>query len=150
MAAARAFAMADGGQLHDCAPAGVGPSLPVPHRNVLNGGAHAATPLAFQGRWPPWARRACGRPLGAAAEVYGALRRRLQEAGLATGLGDEGGFAADVSRPEDALYLLVAAIGDAGYRAGDDIFCTSSTTIVAAIEAGWATPPLSSSNRSAT
>ncbi|MFZ0173137.1 MAG: enolase C-terminal domain-like protein, partial [Acidimicrobiales bacterium] len=56
----------------------------------------------------------------AGAEVYGALRRLLSEKGLATGLGDEGGFAPEIDRPEDVLALLVRAIETAGYRPGRD------------------------------
>jgi enolase len=56
----------------------------------------------------------------AGAEVYAALRRRLSGKGFATGLGDEGGFAPDIARPEDVLAELVAAIEDAGYPSGRD------------------------------
>jgi enolase len=56
----------------------------------------------------------------AGAEVYAALKSRLTAAGYATGLGDEGGFAPDISRPEDVLDTLVGAITDAGYTPGRD------------------------------
>ena len=56
----------------------------------------------------------------AGAEVYAALKARLTAAGFATGLGDEGGFAPDISRPEDVLDTLVGAITDAGYTPGPD------------------------------
>jgi enolase len=56
----------------------------------------------------------------AGAEVYAALRRELASRKLSTGLGDEGGFAPEISEPEDVLRLLVQAIGDAGYKTGAD------------------------------
>ena len=56
----------------------------------------------------------------AGAEVYGALRAELADRKLSTGLGDEGGFAPELTEPEEVLELLVRAIGDAGYRAGPD------------------------------
>jgi len=58
--------------------------------------------------------------LRAGAEIYGALKTRLHQAGLSTGLGDEGGFAPDVATPEQALELVMEAIEAAGYRAASD------------------------------
>jgi enolase len=122
MAAARAMAAGDGEPLYRwLRPEAADRRLPVPCFNVINGGRHAANRLV------PQEFMVC--PLGAAgftealragAEVYHALRRRLQDAGHAVGLGDEGGFAPDLATPEEALDLLVAAIGDAGYPAGPD------------------------------
>ena len=95
--------------------------LPVPHFNVLNGGAHAANPLDFQEFMiAPLGAPSLPEAVRAGAEVYAALRQRLADAGHTTGLGDEGGFAPALTRPEDALDLLVAAIADAGYRPGRD------------------------------
>ena len=54
----------------------------------------------------------------AGAEIYAALKRRLAGKGLATGLGDEGGFAPEIASPEDVLEILVGSIADAGYEAG--------------------------------
>jgi enolase len=51
----------------------------------------------------------------AGAQIYGTLRKLLADAGFATGLGDEGGFAPDITAPEDVLRILVSAITDAGY-----------------------------------
>ena len=122
MAAARAFARAREHALwsslsvHD-APARV----PVPHFNVVNGGAHAPNPLDFQEFMiAPLGAPSYAEALRAGAEVYGWLRARLADAGHATGLGDEGGFAPDLTRPEEVLEILVAAIGDAGYTPGRD------------------------------
>jgi enolase len=100
-------------------PEGVAPSLPVPHFNVLNGGAHAANELDFQEFMiAPLGAPSMAAAVRAGAEVYAALRRELASRKLSTGLGDEGGFAPEISEPEDALRLLVQAIGDAGYKSG--------------------------------
>jgi enolase len=95
--------------------------LPVPHFNVLNGGAHAGTILEFQEFMiAPLAAATIEDAVRAGAEVYTALRALLTERGHSVGLGDEGGFAPDLRHPEDALQLLVRAIEDAGYPAGLD------------------------------
>ena len=97
------------------------PRLPVPHFNVVNGGAHAPNNLDFQEfMLAPLGAPTIAEAVRAGAEVYAALKRRLTDAGYATGLGDEGGFAPDISRPEDVLATLVGAITDAGYTAGRD------------------------------
>ncbi len=120
MAAARAFAAAAGQSLWEyLTPSGVSPVLPVPHFNVVNGGVHAPNRLDFQEfMLAPLGAPTIAEAVRAGAEVYAALKSRLSAAGHATGLGDEGGFAPEVSRPEDVLDLLVAAIKDAGYTPG--------------------------------
>jgi enolase len=101
------------------APDGVTPSLPVPHFNVLNGGVHAPNELDFQEFMiAPLGAPSMAEAVRAGAEVYGALRRELASRKLSTGLGDEGGFAPEISEPEEALRLLVQAISDAGYTPG--------------------------------
>jgi enolase len=122
MALARALAAADGTPLWRwLTPPGVVPLLPVPHFNVLNGGVHAPNDLDFQEFMvAPLGAPSMTEAVRAGAEVYAALRRTLAGRGLATGLGDEGGFAPEVSEPEEVLRLLVKAIGDAGYRPGAD------------------------------
>ena len=96
--------------------------LPVPMMNILNGGAHADTGVDVQ--------EFMIAPIGAAtyaeavrqgAEVYHALKAVLKQRGLATGLGDEGGFAPDLPSNRDALDLIAEAVGSAGLRLGDDI-----------------------------
>ncbi len=102
-------------------PSDVTCRLPVPHFNVLNGGAHAHTNQAFQEFMiAPVAADSYQEALRAGAEVYAALRRRLLARGQGIGLGDEGGFAPDLSAPEEALQLLERSIEDAGYPAGLD------------------------------
>ena len=102
-------------------PDGVTPCLPVPHFNVLNGGVHAPNDLDFQEFMvAPLGAPSMAEAVRAGAEVYAALRRELADRKLSTGLGDEGGFAPEISEPEEVLRLLVAAITDAGYRPGLD------------------------------
>ena len=122
IACARALAHAEGRELWDwLTPAGVAPRLPVPHFNVVNGGVHAPNPLDFQEFMiAPVGAASLAEAVRTGAEVYSALRRLLAAQGHATGLGDEGGFAPQLTEPEDVLALLVTAIGDAGYTAGRD------------------------------
>jgi enolase len=122
MAAARAMAAADSAPLYRwLATDDTGLRMPVPHFNVINGGAHAQNPLEFQ--------EFMIAPLGAAnfaealrigAECYQTLRGLLHERGHSTGLGDEGGFAPDLATPEEVLDMLVEAISAAGYTPGID------------------------------
>ena len=96
--------------------------LPVPMMNILNGGSHADSNVDIQ--------EFMIAPIGAAsfrealrwgAEVYHALKSVLKERGLATGLGDEGGFAPNLDSNRAALDLILVAIDKAGYTAGRDI-----------------------------
>jgi enolase len=122
MAAARAFAAAEGRPLYRfLAPAGVEARLPVPCFNVINGGRHAANRLQPQEFMIcPLGAPTFAEAMRAGAEVYTALRARLHAAGMAVGLGDEGGFAPDLATAEEALDELVTAIADAGYTPGRD------------------------------
>ena len=119
MAAARAFATSRGLALWEfLRPPGVTASLPVPHFNVVNGGAHAQNPLDFQEFMiAPLGAPSVAEALRAGSEVYNKLKGILADMGLATGLGDEGGFAPRIDRPEQVLRLLVVAIEEAGYSA---------------------------------
>jgi enolase len=98
------------------------PLLPVPLLNVVNGGAHADNNVDVQefmlvpAGFPSFAES-----LRAGAETYQALKAVLRERGLATAVGDEGGFAPDLASNEAALELLLEAVGRAGYRAGEEI-----------------------------
>jgi enolase len=120
MALARALAAAAGVPLWQwLTPDGVSPSLPVPHFNVLNGGMHAPNELDFQEFMvAPLGAPSMAEAVRAGAEVYAALRRELTDRKLSTGLGDEGGFAPEISDPEEVLRLLVGAINAAGYQPG--------------------------------
>lgn len=123
LAATRAEATLAGQELwqHLAEVAGTTPRLPVPHFNVVNGGAHAANNLDFQEfMLAPLGAPSLREAVRAGAEVYARLKARLAADGHATGLGDEGGFAPTLDRPEDVLQLLVDAITDAGYTPGRD------------------------------
>ncbi len=122
MALARALAASAGVPLWRwLAPDGVTPSLPVPHFNVLNGGVHAPNALDFQEFMiAPVGAPSMAEAVRAGAEVYAALRRELTSRELSTGLGDEGGFAPEITEPEEVLHLLVRAISDAGYKPGPE------------------------------
>jgi enolase len=122
MAAAQAFALDAGQPLWESlVPDGVIPRLPVPHFNVVNGGVHAINGLDFQEFMiAPLGAPSLQEAVRAGAEVYRRLRSTLVDRNLATGLGDEGGFAPDLDGAEEALALLTKAIGDAGYSAGRD------------------------------
>ena len=96
--------------------------LPVPMMNILNGGAHADNKLDFQ--------EFMVMPVGAAdfaeglrcgAEIFHALKSKLHSAGLSTAVGDEGGFAPAISTPREAIEFIIEAVGQAGYKAGDDV-----------------------------
>jgi enolase len=96
--------------------------LPVPMMNVLNGGAHADNRVDFQEFMiVPVGARSFRDGLRMAAEVFQHLKATLHSRGLSTSVGDEGGFAPDLGSNAEALDVLMAAIGAAGYVPGDQI-----------------------------
>jgi len=96
--------------------------LPVPMMNVLNGGVHADNKVDFQEFMVvPVGAGSYSEALRMGAEVFHALKRILHERGLATAVGDEGGFAPDLESNEAALGELIAGIEAAGYRPGEDV-----------------------------
>jgi len=96
--------------------------LPVPMMNILNGGAHADTNVDIQEFMvAPIGATTFREALRVGAEVYHALKAVLKGRGLATGLGDEGGFAPDLPANREALDLIMEAIGKAGYTPGGDV-----------------------------
>ena len=96
--------------------------LPVPMMNVLNGGAHADSNVDLQEfMLAPVGAASFREALQWGTETYHALKVLLKDRGLATALGDEGGFAPNLPSNEEALNLLLAAIEAAGYRPGEDI-----------------------------
>ena len=96
--------------------------LPVPMMNILNGGAHADTGVDVQEFMvAPIGAPSFREALRWGAEVYHALKAVLKKQGLATGLGDEGGFAPDVAGTKAALDLICSAIEIAGFKPGSDI-----------------------------
>src|SRR5262249_49437844 len=96
--------------------------LPVPMMNILNGGAHADSNVDIQEFMvAPIGAATFAEALRCGAEVYHGLKSVLKAKGLATGLGDEGGFAPDLPSNRAALDLIVEAVERAGYRAGRDV-----------------------------
>ena len=96
--------------------------MPVPMMNIINGGSHSDSPIAFQ--------EFMIRPVGATsfreglrmgAEVFHALKKVLHDRGLSTAVGDEGGFAPALEGTEDALDCIITAIHTAGYEPGKDV-----------------------------
>lgn len=96
--------------------------LPIPMMNIINGGSHSDSPIAFQ--------EFMIRPVGALTfseglrmgdEVFHCLKKLLKERGLSTAVGDEGGFAPELKGTEDALELIMMAIDQAGYLPGRDV-----------------------------
>ena len=96
--------------------------LPVPMCNILNGGAHADTNVDFQEFMVmPVGASSFSEALRVGAEIFHALRGILKKRGLATGVGDEGGFAPNLKSNQDALDVVMEAIGKAGFKAGTDV-----------------------------
>jgi enolase len=96
--------------------------LPVPMMNVLNGGTHADNNVDIQEFMiVPVGTTSLREAVRAGAEVFHALKKILAEKGLATSVGDEGGFAPNLGSNREALEVLVRAIEKAGYRPGDEI-----------------------------
>jgi enolase len=96
--------------------------LPVPMMNLINGGAHADNPLDPQEFMAcPVGFATYAEALRAGVEVFHALKGILKKKGLSTAVGDEGGFAPDISSSREALDLLVAAVRAAGYESGKEV-----------------------------
>ena len=122
MATARAAAAEVGLPLYRYLGGPLARTLPVPMMNILNGGAHATNTVDFQEYMiVPVGAETFGDALRMGAEVFHALKKVLVGRKLATGVGDEGGFAPDLKTDEDALKLVVEAIEAAGYAPGTEI-----------------------------
>jgi len=96
--------------------------LPVPMMNIINGGAHADNPIDFQefmimpvGADSIFDAVRCG------SEIFHTLKKALHDKGLATAVGDEGGFAPNLASAPDALDFIMSSIEQAGYKPGDDV-----------------------------
>ncbi len=97
--------------------------LPVPMMNIINGGAHADNSVDMQEFMIlPVGAPSFREAVRYGAEVFHALSKVLSEKGLATTVGDEGGFAPNLSSNEEAIGVILSAIENAGYRPGEDIF----------------------------
>ena len=122
LAVARAAATSKGLELYQYIGGDEAVTIPVPMMNVLNGGKHADNTVSSQ----EFMIMPVGAPnfteaLRWCAEIYAALKSILKEKGLATAVGDEGGFAPNLSSDEEALELLVEAISKAGYKPGEEV-----------------------------
>ena len=96
--------------------------LPVPMMNILNGGAHADNPIDFQEFMVmPVGAESFSEALRCGAEIFHTLKKGLHDAGLATAVGDEGGFAPNLASARDALDFIMRSVEQAGYRPGDDV-----------------------------
>ncbi|MEM7026535.1 MAG: phosphopyruvate hydratase [Pseudomonadota bacterium] len=97
--------------------------LPVPMMNIINGGEHADNPIDIQEFMiMPVAADNIRDAVRMGSEVFHTLKKELSAAGLATGIGDEGGFAPNLSSTRDALDFILKSIETAGYRPGEDIY----------------------------
>jgi enolase len=122
MATARAAATSSGLPLYRYIGGANARTLPVPMMNILNGGAHADTRVDVQEFMVlPWGAKSFSEGLQWGAEIFHALKKILKANKLATGVGDEGGYAPDLSSNEDALKLIMEAIDAAGFKAGSQI-----------------------------
>jgi len=97
-------------------------SMPVPMMNIINGGAHADNPIDFQ----EFMIMPVGAPtlldaVRCGSEIFHTLKKALHDKGLATAVGDEGGFAPNLASAPDALDFIMQSIEKAGYRPGDDV-----------------------------
>lgn len=96
--------------------------LPVPMMNIINGGEHADNPIDIQEFMiMPVSAENIREAVRMGSEVFHTLKKELSAAGLATGVGDEGGFAPNLSSSRDALDFILRSIEKAGYKPGDDI-----------------------------
>lgn len=122
IAVAKAGALASGLPLYRYLGGTAAALLPVPMMNIMNGGAHADNNVDIQEFMVmPVGAESFAEALRWGAEIYHNLKKVLKEQGLATGVGDEGGFAPNLPTNEDALKAIMKAIEAAGYKAGEQI-----------------------------
>ena len=122
MAVARAAAISQRKPLYRYLGGDAASLLPVPMMNILNGGAHADNSVDFQEFMiAPYGATNFTEALRMGAEVFHTLKGVLKKKGYSTAVGDEGGFAPNLKSNEEALEVILEAIGQAGYRAGRDI-----------------------------
>ena len=119
MAAMKASAIAEGKELYEYI--GDGKTLPVPMMNIINGGAHADNKLDFQEFMIIPQRDTIHERVRVGAEVFHSLKKVLNDRGLSTGVGDEGGFAPDLESNSEGFELIMEAIEKAGYTPGKDV-----------------------------
>jgi len=122
LATARAAAISSNQSLFKYLGGGSAKTLPVPMMNILNGGAHADTNVDIQEFMiAPIGAQSFKESLRWGAEIYHSLKSVLKKKGLATSIGDEGGFAPNLESNRAALDLILVAIENAGFKAGNQI-----------------------------
>ena len=122
LAVAKAAATSVGMELYQYLGGPNAKILPTPMMNILNGGKHADNTVNTQEFMiMPVGAKSFTECMRMAAEIYHTLKKVLKEKGLATGVGDEGGFAPNLSSDEEALKLIVEAIEKAGYKPGEEV-----------------------------
>ena len=122
MAVAKAAASARGLPLYSYIGGVSAHVLPVPMMNIINGGEHADNPIDIQEFMVmPIGADSLAEAVRWGAEVFHTLKKKLHEKGLATAVGDEGGFAPDLASTRDALDFIMASVEQAGFKPGEDI-----------------------------
>ena len=122
LAVAKAAANSLGMELYNYIGGANAKTLPVPMINILNGGKHADNTVNIQEFMiMPVGAKTFTEALRMCAEIYHTLKKVLKEKGLATGVGDEGGFAPNLSSDEEALKLIVEAVEKAGFKPGEEV-----------------------------
>ncbi len=117
--------------LYNYVSGGAGKTLPVPMMNIINGGSHSDAPIAFQEFMiVPVIAESFSHAMQIGTEIFHNLKKILNDRGLSTSVGDEGGFAPKLSGTEDALETIIHSIEKSGYRSGNDVMialdCASS------------------------
>ena len=122
LAAAKAAAEARGMPLYKYVGGVSAHVLPVPMMNIINGGEHADNPIDFQEFMiVPVGAENILEAVRCGSEIFHTLKKALHDKGLATGVGDEGGFAPNIASTEEALGFIMQSIAKAGYTPGDDV-----------------------------
>jgi len=122
LAVAKAAAEARGLPLYRYVGGVAAHMLPVPMMNIINGGEHADNPIDFQEFMVmPVGAASLSEAVRCGSEIFHTLRKRLSEAGHATGVGDEGGFAPNLASTRDALDFIMQSVEQAGYTPGEDV-----------------------------
>jgi enolase len=123
MASLNAYSVATGKQMYELVPNIYGPpSLPVPFMNILNGGAHADNKVDIQEFMiVPHGFNQFDQALQAGVEIYHTLKKLLKDRGLATNVGDEGGFAPNLNSSEEVLKIIIEAVEKTNYTMEDQV-----------------------------
>ena len=122
LAAAKAAADARGLPLYRYVGGVAAHLLPVPMMNIINGGEHADNPIDFQEFMVvPVGADSLAEAVRCGSEIFHTLKKALHEQGLATGVGDEGGFAPNIASNDEVLGFIMRAVEKAGYRPGEDV-----------------------------